>query len=151
MAKANGAPAPHQISLSKACERLASALFLLPVYAREDEPSMALYSVKEINSLLDAATKPIEERGDVFASVGSVGDVITVCGKTYPSAHVAAFREASHFARIFWFHVDREGKEDIGAQVRAAYAKRGSQLPGDVWQKDQNGTGLNPNARAGAG
>jgi hypothetical protein len=95
--------------VSQYVESLALELSLLPAFAQDDKSEQASASVRECCRLVNASLKPITHDGDIYARFGSPADVISIDGRSYESAHLAAINEANSFLDFLWFHIDNKG------------------------------------------
>lgn len=118
-------------SLSEAIEKLASNLAFLSAIGREDDADLAASTFAGINLLVDSIAPQFKQSGESFAAIGAIDSSMSICSRSYASAHHAVVGEAERFLSPFWFHVDPEG-------FHAASRKR------DEIQHWSDGTGLHP-------
>ncbi len=136
----------QRITLSEAAQRLASELAALPCLAQGDQATLVRHGVAEMIALVNACSTPMRECGDVFATVGSPSDLVTVCGRSFPSAHHAALSETQRFLDWLWFHLDKESHARRNDWWITLSQKGEVNSPDykEAYQRSINCTGLDP-------
>jgi hypothetical protein len=128
---------PQRLPLSEAVGEIALALAVLPALATDDQSNLAQSSIAELIKLVDACALAMKERGEAFAAIGSLADVITIRGRSYASAHHAAVGQAHSFLGQLWVRLDTTNWEECQRQFLADPTSQ-------AVQKWLNQTGLDP-------
>ena len=107
-------PESRRLTLSAGIAEIERELTFLASYVSADalESESVCRLICDLNELMDVFAEPMRKDGELFATVGDVGDVVTICGRTHPSAHHAVFEQARSFLDRLRFHVDDEHRKE---------------------------------------
>jgi hypothetical protein len=132
-------PGWHRFSITT--ERLAFVLKAIASYGKMTSAKGAQDRIAFLIRLRDAALPSMKEHSEIFAAVGSPGDVVCIDRRQYASAHHAAIGEAefflSEFGRGFpedWWKPPFD-PSDIINNLENARNDISDSLPG-TWQAD---------------
>jgi hypothetical protein len=135
----------RQITLSEAAGKLATDLAVIACFAEDDCAESVRHYVTEMIALVNACATPMKEQGDTFAAVGSPSEIVAVAGRSYASAHQAAFNEAMRFLDWLWFCLDEDSRRHRNDWCFApTNSKKNAREYRDSVKRSINSTGLDP-------